>query len=439
MLNSQLIMKTFILIIFKIIFFYSNVISAEVKVTGLYAESGPVSEIAEAIAEAKRVVVETINADGIGIVGRGLITIDKVDTACDPVKAKTNLRDYLKKNNPEILLGPTCSSSALKVIEDITIPKKILTMSSSASYPLLSSIEDNDLFFRTIPSDIQQSTSIANYLISKNIRQIILLYGDDSYNSTLAQNFLKVFTEEGGLVLFNTLLTDKTVINQSFINTFVDIAIANDQPGLVMFLHGNQRTVNLLEQFTNTVLSRLQELQTSNIFKHQYGSDSMLTNEVKDLIYSYIPIQLNERTTIIAQATSQSSEEFQSYANIMLNAGVDPNSPYSAISFDTMMLAALALQHQAHNNYSKDDLSKSLVSVANPPGIAVGPGSWEAARALLLRGIEINYEGVSGSLDFDINGDVEGLYSLNQVTEDNLWSVEPLEKLHPFEPRIIID
>ena len=41
--------------------------------------------------------------------------------------------------------------------------------------------------------------------------------------------------------------------------------------------------------------------------------------------------------------------------------------------------------------------------------------------------------------NFDINGDVEGMYSLNQVTEDNLWSVERLEKLHPFEPRIIID
>ena len=432
-------MKYLPLIILKIIFFYSTFLSAEVKITALYAESGPVSEIAEAIAEANRVAIENINSDGIGIVGRGLITIDKVDSACDPAKAKTNLRDYLKKNEPEILLGPTCSSSAIRVIQDITIPKKILTISSSASYPLLSTIEDNDLFFRTIPSDIQQSTSIANYLISKNIREIILLYGDDNYNSTLAQNFLKVFTEEGGIVLFNTLLTDKTVINQSFINTFVDIAIDNDQPGLVMFLHGNERTVNLLEQFTNTVLIRLQELQTSNIFKHQYGSDSMLTNEVKDLIYSYIPIQLHERTTIVAQATSQSSEEFQSYANIMLNSGVDPNSPYSAISFDTMMIAALALQHQVHNNYSKDDLSKSLVSVANPPGITVGPGSWEAARALLLRGIEINYEGVSGSLDFDINGDVEGLYSLNQVTEDNLWSVEPLEKLHPFEPRIIIE
>ena len=432
-------MKIFTIIILKIIFFYSTFVNAEVKIAALYAESGPVSEIAEAIAEAKRVAVETINADGIGIVGRGLISIDTIDTGCDPTKTEDSLNSYLKNNYPEILLGPTCSTSAVKVIEQATIPDNILTISSSASYPLLSTIEDNDLFFRTIPSDIQQSTSIANYLLSKNIREIILLYGDDNYNSTLAQNFLKVFTEQEGIVLFNTLLTDKTLINQNFINTFVDIAIDNNQPGLVMFLHGNERTVNLLEQFVNTVLTRLQELETSGIFKHHYGSDSMLTNEVKDLIYSYIPIQLNKNTTIVAQATSQSSEEFQTYANIMLNAGVNPNSPYSAISFDTMMLAALALQHQTHNNISKEDLSKSLVSVANPPGIKMGPGSWEAARALLLRGVEINYEGVSGSLDFDINGDVEGMYSLNQVTDDNLWSVERLEKLHPFEPRIIID
>ena len=432
-------MKILTVILLKIIFCYSSFANAEVKIAALFAESGPVSDIAKAIAEAKRVAVDTINADGIGIVGKGLISIDTIDTACDPKKAEDNIRAYLKNNKPDIFLGPTCSTSAIRVIENFTIPENILTISSSSSYPLLSDIEDNDLFFRTIPSDIQQSTSIANYLLSKNIRKIILLYGDDNYNSTLAQNFLKVFTEQGGIVIFNTLLTDKTVINQNFINTFVDIAVDNDQPSLVMFLHGNERTVSLFEQFINTVLVRLQELETANIFKHHYGSDSMLTNEIRDLIYSYIPIKLNQNITIVAQATSQSSEEFQTYANIMLNAGVDPNSPYSAISFDTLMLAALALQHQVHNNIKKEDLSKSLVSIANPPGIKMGPGSWEAARALILRGIEINYEGVSGSLDFDVNGDVEGMYSLNQVTQDNLWSVKPLEKFHPFKPRIIID
>ena len=65
-------MKIFTIIIFKIMIFYSTFVSAEVKIAALYAESGPVSEIAEAIAEAKRVAVETINADGIGIVGEVL-------------------------------------------------------------------------------------------------------------------------------------------------------------------------------------------------------------------------------------------------------------------------------------------------------------------------------------------------------------------------------
>ena len=68
-------MKIFTIIIFKIIIFYSTFVSAEVKIAALYAESGPVSEIAEAIAEAKRVAVETINSDGIGTVSYTHLTL----------------------------------------------------------------------------------------------------------------------------------------------------------------------------------------------------------------------------------------------------------------------------------------------------------------------------------------------------------------------------
>ncbi len=49
MIKTSHIMKIFTIIIIKIIFFYSTFLSAEVKIAALYAESGPVSEIAEAI------------------------------------------------------------------------------------------------------------------------------------------------------------------------------------------------------------------------------------------------------------------------------------------------------------------------------------------------------------------------------------------------------
>ena len=50
-----------ILLIHFFVFFYSHA-KAEVTITALIAETGPVSNIAQTIIEAKRVVQETINA-----------------------------------------------------------------------------------------------------------------------------------------------------------------------------------------------------------------------------------------------------------------------------------------------------------------------------------------------------------------------------------------
>ena len=46
---------------------------------------------------------------------------------------------------------------------------------------------------------------------------------------------------------------------------------------------------------------------------------------------------------------------------------------------------------------------------------------------------------VSGPLDFDSKGDVARLYSLNQVSEENTWIVEPIESFNPLKPQIFID
>ncbi len=44
--------------------------------------------------------------------------------------------------------------------------------------------------------------------------------------------------------------------------------------------------------------------------------------------------------------------------------------------------------------------------VANPPGEFIQPGEFKKAFELLKQGKGINYEGASGSVDFDENGDV---------------------------------
>jgi branched-chain amino acid transport system substrate-binding protein len=68
-------------------------------------------------------------------------------------------------------------------------------------------------------------------------------------------------------------------------------------------------------------------------------------------------------------------------------------------------LAAYAAEAKGLEPSSKN-IRDHLREVANPPGVFIGPGEFEKAFAELKAGKPINYEGASGSVDFDANGDV---------------------------------
>ena len=47
--------------------------------------------------------------------------------------------------------------------------------------------------------------------------------------------------------------------------------------------------------------------------------------------------------------------------------------------------------------------------MATAPGETILPGEWEKAKELIAAGTDINYEGASGSHEFDEKGDVPGV------------------------------
>ena len=69
-----------------------------------------------------------------------------------------------------------------------------------------------------------------------------------------------------------------------------------------------------------------------------------------------------------------------------------------------------------------DRVAAALRDVATPPGEVVRPGEWAKAKKLLSEGKDVNYEGASGNVDFDENGDVGGLFGLNVVDDSGKWS-----------------
>ena len=82
----------------------------------------------------------------------------------------------------------------------------------------------------------------------------------------------------------------------------------------------------------------------------------------------------------------------------------------------------MALAIEKAGSAERGKIAAALRSVASAPGEIVRPGEWAKAKQLIAAGKDVNYEGASGNVDFDANGDVGGLFGLNVVGSDGNWS-----------------
>jgi branched-chain amino acid transport system substrate-binding protein len=83
-------------------------------------------------------------------------------------------------------------------------------------------------------------------------------------------------------------------------------------------------------------------------------------------------------------------------------------------SYDAVFLLALAIEKSG--SADRDGISAALREIANAPGETILPGEWAKAKELIAAGTDINYEGASGSVEFDDVGDVAGAI--------NYWIIE---------------
>ena len=87
--------------------------------------------------------------------------------------------------------------------------------------------------------------------------------------------------------------------------------------------------------------------------------------------------------------------------------GEEPPQPFMNETYDAAVLIGLAAA-AAGTVTDSAAIRDQLRSVANQPGVVVGPGAAGVKRALRLiaKGVDVNYEGASGPVDLDANGDV---------------------------------
>ncbi len=138
--------------------------------------------LGEPMAEAIDVAVDRINAAG-GVLGQRVRLI-VADEGSSTATASASIQTLLDRD-VDAIIGPASSLVALSTLDEIISAGKVVC-SPTASALALDGFPDDDLFFRTVPSDSLQARAIAAAADQTGAQRVTIVSVDDSYGRPFA-------------------------------------------------------------------------------------------------------------------------------------------------------------------------------------------------------------------------------------------------------------
>ena len=117
--------------------------------------SGPLTEYGAAIQTGAELAIKHINEAG-GVNGSD-VTLAVGDTRVDPTQAIAEARRLV---DDDAFVGPFVSTQLLAVVDSVSRPDGIPTISPSATAPAVTDADDDGYLFRTTGSDAVQASCL---------------------------------------------------------------------------------------------------------------------------------------------------------------------------------------------------------------------------------------------------------------------------------------
>lgn len=372
---------------------------ADVNIGLLNGITGGAAAMAPEITKSLQFAVDQINEQGGVLQGEKLVGI-MADDGCSPQVAADAATKLVNVSQVIGIVGPLCSGALMAATSSATIPAGVILISQAATSPEISTLKDNDLVFRTIPSDEYQGQALARTLLDRGTKKVAVSFINNDYGKGIAEAFKKEFEAKGGEIAGYEAHEE----NKS--------SYRADLAGLAQ---GGADTLVLLDYGDTSGLTVLREAIENGFFENFVGAEGMKTSAPIKAIGG------DNLTTFTASApVSVKSEALDIFNTGFAESGGDINASYVGPSYDAVFLLALAIEKAGGD---KAKLPEALRAVSNGEGEPILPGEWKKAKELIAAGKAVDYRGASGELNFDANGDVPGSYALFKVVGDD-WEVE---------------
>ncbi len=368
--------------------------NSEAPIGVLYAYTGDLGVYGEPRTNAMEMAVKEVNDNG-GVLGKRLKLITR-DTETSDEVAITKARELVGVLKVPVIIGTTGSGPCMAVI-DYTTSNGVLQISPSVTAAEFTDYPDNDLFFRTCPSDALQGIAMARLAIQQGYKTASTLVIWNPYGIGFEEAFTKKFEQLGGKVLASERYDPATAAFDAVVEK-----VASKNPDFVMLCAYPDTGSEILKAADkNGYINDIGWLLSEGLM-----SDDLAEMVGKDDAGNYIIAGL-KGTAPDPRVVGPAYEEFKK--NYTALYGQEPIG-YCANAYDAVALVALALEKTGDVSSSGTAIRDCLRDVANPPATLKTTDLGEALRIVREGDFSVNYLGASGDISFDTNGDVKGSY-----------------------------
>ncbi|MBI4923786.1 MAG: ABC transporter substrate-binding protein [Devosia nanyangense] len=383
-------------------------LAADVTVGILGDLTGPIESLAPPIVAGAQLAFDQVNAQG-GILGGGKLTVVVGDSACDPSVAGPAADKLVNTDKVTAIVGAFCTGATIGAATAAGIPGGVVQISPSASAPALTTLEDNDLVFRTTPSDAFQGVKLADLLIQKGIKSVALTYVNNDYGKGLADVFKAQYAKIGGAVAADVSHEEGKADYRAELGQLAASGAQNLV--IIAYASGSGHTI-------------LQQAVEAGDWTGQFayiGVDGMIGDEA---LTGIDPAAVNGKL-FATRAGAYAGASADIYKKLATDAGLAPDATYAPQAYDAAFLLALAIEK--NGTADRAGLSKALRDVATAPGEKIQPGEWKKAAELIKAGTDIDYDGAGGPAEFDAAGDVDGVIVEVDVVDGKFVEVGPVK------------
>ena len=376
--------------------------SQGLKIGSLLSNTGDLASIAQPLPNAVKLAVETVN--GCGGINGAPVTLVSEDDQSDPsagTAAMTKLSEVDKVAGVVGAFGSGISTAAASV----AAKNKVMIVSPGSTSPVFTERakkgEYQGYWARTAPPDTYQAQAMAQLAIKRGFKRVATIAINNDYGVGFEQQFVAAFKKLGGTITNEAKPTRYDAKGTTF-SSEVKAAFEGKPQAVAAIVYPDTGSILLKDAYEQGLSKGVTIMLPDGAYSPKFPDQVGKSTDGKFIIDGAIGT--------VPGAHGKALEDF----NKKWTATGKPLTAYLQHTWDATALIMLAAQSAKTNTGA--GIASKIREVAGGPGEEVSDLC--QAITLLKAGKKINYQGASGNVDLDAQGDVVGTYDIWQVQPD---------------------